>query len=236
MTMRNTRMLLACLGLPFLLAGFLGAFHIHPMWLAWLLPPALIVMEAPGKYPSLALAWALWICLTGLIAGALPLWLGILVLASAVLVVTMLVVVVGRDWGQRRYASMAARGKPMREWEWVYVGRSFARAHDLHRLSPMIWLVGLGVSACMTLIWMRLYFAPASPHLLVWVGAIGFYALTLMALLRLWPVAYPMVSFALVPAIPFSLPLMVYWADGVRPNLIYRHRFERLIPKETQDV
>lgn len=232
MTLRNTFALRACLGLPYVALVYVGVIYIHPICLAGLLPPVLLVMETVGKYPTLAVAWALWLGFLSVVAGAMPLWVGIVVLAAATLSVTLLVVVVGRDWGQRRYARMAARGRPMREWEWVYVGRSFARAHDLHRVSPMIWLMALGVSACMAAIWLQFYLAPTPTHPALWLAIAAVYSLTLLALLRLWPVAYPLVFLALAPGFPLTLPFIFYWADGVRPNLIYRHRFERLIPKE----
>ena len=129
---------------------------------------------------------------------------------------------IGEGYGGTRHLS----GGPVREWEWVHVGRDFALTHPLGHVGGAMWFVLVfalahaGLAAYQALFvspWTWLFFV--------------FDLLVVAALLKRWRVAWPLVWVQLLSSIPLSLPLIVYWADGTRPNLIYRHRFERLVPE-----
>lgn len=103
----------------------------------------------------------------------------------------------------------------------VYTGPAFARGHRFGKLSwreagVALWIavsaVAVGVS------W------PAFG-----IGAATFMGLTVGMMMTKGAIASPMVYLSLLASFPLSIPLLFYWADGVRPNLIYRHRFERLM-------
>jgi len=110
------------------------------------------------------------------------------------------------------------------EWEWVHTGPEFARSHPLGRLRGGMFLViayvilHLVLVVALAILEDRAYFA-----------LVGFDILTLGALLAKKTVAYPLVWILAIFSLPASIFLVWYWADGVRPNLIYRHRFERLV-------
>lgn len=114
------------------------------------------------------------------------------------------------------------------EWEWVHVGRDFAQTHPLGQLRG--WM--LAVIAFVAL------HAAFMAYVAVFTGTPFAFIVTVIdglaiaTMLRKSPLAWPLVWISLIAAFPFSLPLMFYWADGVRPNLIYRHRFERLVPPQ----
>ncbi|MFK7938940.1 MAG: hypothetical protein AB8B82_06145 [Roseovarius sp.] len=243
--LRNTLTVRFGLALPLLLLSLSGVVLFQPLMVIFALPALAVLYETPGKYPSLLLAAALWLFGAALLGAVLPSWGVCAVVFVAALIVLAPVVRVGQDWGERRCARMARAGRPMLDWEWVYVGRSFAQGHALNRITPALILVGVAVVAVSGLFWWRLIDTAVPPHPSLWVGVAALYLLTLLALLRRWPVAYPLVHLTLVPGLPLTLPVIVYWADGIRPNLIYRHRFERLVPyvprvppvpKESPDV
>lgn len=121
------------------------------------------------------------------------------------------------------------------ESEWVDTGAEFALRHPLSQRLSAIWLIVGWVST--------------HALLAVWVIAdllsYGGYGLALALFLILLvlndivailtligrdPRASRSVWICLIVTFPLSIPLVVYWADGPRPNLIYRHRFERLVP------
>ncbi|SFJ29319.1 hypothetical protein [Jannaschia pohangensis] len=179
----------------------------------------------PGFWavPGLLAGVGVWVVPALGLAQVLPIWAAGPLFGVVVLLPLWSVIVLGRDMGQARAARLAARGRGIREWQWVYVGRDAARAHPAFALSigPVLTCAALlAIIAVWT--WGGVIFWPL----------VAFEALTVLAILCKWPVAYPMTFAALVPAFPVTAPLMMYWADGVRPNLIYRHRFERLVPPE----
>lgn len=137
--------------------------------------------------------------------------------------------------GEAYGGSQARRStSDMVEWEWVHTGRAFARSHPKGRFGGGLYLVGLFVF-CHGL--GNLYFVVMGGNILLFIIIILDF-LSLLALLRRWPAAWILVWGILIMSFPVSLPLMIYWADGMRPNLIYRLRFERLVrPKpESPDV
>ena len=119
------------------------------------------------------------------------------------------------------------RGKTI-EWEWVHTGRAFARTHPLGTSRGGLWLV----LAFVALHGMAAAYAGLHVSAVLYV----FCLLDAVALMLLWRrhlAAWPLTWIVLVQSFPVSLPLMIYWADGTRPNLVYRHRFERLVrPQE----
>lgn len=136
---------------------------------------------------------------------------------------------------------MNRTGRDIIEDEWVYTGPGFALSHPLAQRLGAVWLV---------VTWLILQAACAALLLadVVLNGTGGMLILPLMLFLALLilnsgcaallligrhPLAWYPVWLSLVLGFPLTLPLVMYWADGARPNLIYRHRFGRLVwPKE----
>ena len=125
------------------------------------------------------------------------------------------------------------------EWEWVHTGRDFALAHPLARIQGGVLVTYLFKS--LQAMGSFLYFVPfgatISIEASVSFGLLGILnILNIILLLRKHPAAWPFTWVSLTTSFPISLPLIVYWVDGVRPNLIYRHRFERLRPGDRSSV
>ncbi|MBA4491374.1 hypothetical protein [Paracoccus sp. S1E-3] len=125
------------------------------------------------------------------------------------------------------------------EAEWVYTGPDFARAHPLARRLGAVWLIVLWVGlqlvvACFSLVDLVGRLIGAFSVIYVF-AAIFLLLLILNDLLALFglvtrnTVAWYPVWVSLICGALFTIPLMFYWADGLRPNLIYRHRFGRLV-------
>ena len=206
-----------------------------------------LFVRLPCRYIGLFLAALVWLFLLAelvSLAGAVNLGLGFAV-ALLGLVLGGILVRIGAPWGWDRYRRMAERGRPMLEWEWVYTGARFAQSHPLYeRLGPVLLVIG----AVMAISAIRL-----SGFWQLWVGLMhmwgeGWPSLVLMAiftaLLILFtslailtvlllfarhPLAWYFTWFPLVLGLPWSVPIIWYWAAGRRPNLVYRHRFERLV-------
>ncbi len=125
------------------------------------------------------------------------------------------------------------------ESEWVYTGPAFARSHPIAQHLGAVWLVVL---------WVALQLVGASNMLVEMIGRTldgqGFWTALLVLLLfilimnnflALWglmtrnTVAWYPVWVSLICGVLLVSPLMIYWASGQRPNLIYRHRFGRLV-------
>lgn len=125
------------------------------------------------------------------------------------------------------------------ESEWVYTGPAFARSHPIAQHLGAVWLV---------VAWVALQFVivvagavEALSHLSAGHGlAFGLLALLLFVLalnnlLALFglvtrnTVAWYPVWLSLICGVLLTIPLMFYWGGGLRPNLIYRHRFGRLV-------
>ena len=124
--------------------------------------------------------------------------------------------------------------KDVIENEWVDTGAEFALNHPLAQSLGAIWLI---------VAWLALHAALACWQM-VEMFRYGGYALLVVPLLVLLvlndivavlavigrhPLASRCVWICLLVTFPISIPLRVYWAEGVRPNLIYRHRFGRLV-------
>ncbi len=202
------------------------AIALLSLILAWAL-----ATERRGRYVALTVSLLLWIVLAlgiaGLLGQWLPDWLAYAAACAALLGVSAIGARTGIRW---RLAAYARGGRRTREWEWVYTGRAFALSHPLSSIPVGVWL---------TLAFLVLVFAwdayvtfsdgadhiPLALHALVLAAAAA-------TILRRHPAAYPLVFVMLIVfGLPLSIPFIVYWADGVRPNLIYRHRFERLLPE-----
>ncbi len=138
---------------------------------------------------------------------------------------------IGQAYGGTRHLA----GHGTRESEWVHTGREFARSHPLGRFGGGVWFVWGFAALHMVLVLWELWALLAQGHP---VQALPFCFLLLLdlAVLTLLPLRAPiassMVWVVLVLSFPFSLPLLFYWADGQRPNLIYRHRFARPVPEK----
>ena len=132
------------------------------------------------------------------------------------------------------YGGSAARhpGSDTVEWEWVHVGREFARIHPAGRMNVGIFAVMFYVTLHGVIsLYGGIRLGETLPFLMAVVCGAAVLAMWKKSLL-----AWPLVWTSLVTSFPFSLPAMWYWADGVRPNLIYRHRFERLVGGTDADV
>lgn len=209
----------------------------------WCLRPgrALVLLVSVLAWLLIALGLAQRLGLA--LAGPLPLWLAVslagLACGGFVAILILVVKAVLDDW-RNSPAVWAAGGpaSPTIEWEWVHVGRGFAVAHPLSARLGAVWWVVAWIAAQPALLGHVLVtVAGGAVHgvsaatgiatLLVGLQAV-LSVLTLIALVLRAPVAWGLVWLNLFLTLPLSVPLMVYWADGVRPNLIYRHRFERL--------
>lgn len=139
----------------------------------------------------------------------------------------------GGHWGRERYDRLRAVGRGIQEWQWVYVGPEVARGLMPYARPgwPIHLTSGLILAQCVSAISSVVLLGGPVWFNALLLGGAGFGFLTVWALWCRSPAAYPMVMAALVFALPFSIPLIVYWAEGRRPNLIYRHRFERLVPE-----
>ena len=132
--------------------------------------------------------------------------------------------------------------KPMLVEKWVYTGADFALSHPISQRLGAIWFVViwmvLHLALCLVgVAWVFGMSGPLESYL--WLRGLLLVlfvlltlndALGLLGLVGRHPIARPCVWLSLILGFPLSLPLVVYWADGVRPNLIYAHRFETLVP------
>ena len=231
---RARRFDLAVLSFPFAILSIIAlAASLQSPWPSMgiavisLLLFLLIFFERTGRIPALALALFLWTCLLlpiqSVLASAAPDWAAWVLTAGMAFAVAALTGRIAVAWGRDR---QLRRKDPIIEWEWVYTGRDFSRSHPEGRLSIGILLTLVAIFFVWFFI-MQLT-GPIGPVLHV--VYLGLCIMTTVAALRRSPITYPLVFFLLVPGFPFTAPFMVYWADGVRPNLIYRHRYERLVP------
>lgn len=212
------------------------------------LAAAAVLWAWPGRYLGLFLAFGAWLILTTfLIVGVQQhaFWLVPFLALPTGLAIAWGTVRIGASWGWQRYRAMADRGRPMSEWEWVNTGANFAQNHPLYdRFGAVslviafvlifggwqiwnvaaIWFVSASVwtSGLFGVILMVLFTVLIIALAVCWV-------LVLLLLIARHPLAWHLTWIPLVLGLPWSLPLIWYWADGVRPNLIYRHRFERLV-------
>ena len=195
-----------------------------PVWRGW-----------PGRYLGLCLAllawiWPVWLVLR-LGENMLPVWLAIPMAGLVSALPVVLAVRIGRVWGIARADALARAGRPIRESEWVWTGPEFARSHPLAQRLGWIWgIVGIVAAHAVGLavaLWQ--VDMPGWQTILAAV-MLALSSFTLFALVRRHPAAWPLVWLHLISLVPFSAPLMLFWADSPRVNLIYRHRFERLRP------
>ncbi|MEO1778034.1 MAG: hypothetical protein AAFU63_04510 [Pseudomonadota bacterium] len=128
---------------------------------------------------------------------------------------------IGEAYGGSR-AGCADHG--VDEWEWVHTGRAFALAHPMGKVRGWMLAVVAYVAAHMALC---VYAGLFANILLLPVAVIDLAAL--VAILKRSPLAWPLVWVPIALSFPLSLPVLFYWVEGTRPNLIYRHRFERLV-------
>ncbi|WBU53825.1 hypothetical protein [Paracoccus sp. SCSIO 75233] len=127
--------------------------------------------------------------------------------------------------------------------KWVYTGVAFALNHPLSQRLGAVWFVvaWLALSAVAVIVgvvmvpWDDLNpegftdYAMLSGFILLAVLLFLNDLLGILALIGRHPIARGCVWLNLVTTLPFSLPLILYWADGVKPNLIYAHRFEKYV-------
>lgn len=184
-----------------------------------------------GKYFVLTLALLGWVMGLGYVLIALGGWVGFAIAAGAALGFTVLAFHAAVPWAADRSRILLARGRGTIEAEWISVPRDFVQTHPGYRLSFGIYFTALAVIAGAVFpVWL----VPLG-NVVFW-PAVIYVAVTLVFMALKGAVASPLVYIGLLPGLPFTLPFMFYWADGVRPNLIYRHRFGRLCTEENSDV
>ncbi len=196
------------------------------IWAAW-----------PGKYPSLFIVLMMWLAFVVLLADLLAAWTAMWVGGGVAVILAFAVVAmamrIGAPWGYARAARLAAGGTPIREWAWVRTGAEFAVNHPMARLRGGLLLIVGYVIAQWGFVLVNAILSEG--YWLTW-AVFGVFSIlsvtTIYALGAFRPGARQLVWLHLFLGFPISLPLMVYWADGVRPNLIYARRFERLVPLE----
>lgn len=192
---------------------------------------AVIAVLQRGVVFGIALTACLWVAGASVLAAGLsvrlPGWLAGLALLAAVIALFRWAVLLRLKWADR-----SDKAPRMIEWHWVYTGWAFAAQHRLYERLGAVWLVAgyVVLQFCLkaAAIW---WMAPGvSPFwaFLVLVVLCGLYVLAFLTLIARMPAAYPLTWCVILMGLPLSVPVAVYWADGVRPNLIYRHRFERL--------
>jgi len=194
----------------------------------------ILVMAWRAFVAALALTLALWIAALVILAQRLSVewpWVG-------VGVATLAAVIALARWAiWLRHRHMGIRGMEPQtiEWQWVYTGFRFVAQHPLYARLGGIWVVVFWVSAqgLLTAFSVTEAALQVTPPWYLWPIPLLLaliYISALLTLLARAPAAYPLTWVVLILSFPLSLPLVVYWADGTRPNLIYRHRFERLVP------
>ena len=196
----------------------------------------LVLLNRVGRWAGFIVLWLIWFFCGIVLVAAYPSWRVAIAVFLILMVVSYAAARLGCVWGAERAARLRAKGRGIREAEWVFTGSDYVAGHPLNRLSFGLWAtVGiLGLCALSVVAGVVL-----QPY--VWAQA----ALGLVFVLPIWPilarqpVAYPLVIGTFVAAclsqslalIAILAPVLIYWLDGVRPNLIYRHRFERLVPE-----
>ncbi|MBM7067775.1 hypothetical protein [Actibacterium sp. 188UL27-1] len=223
--------IVAALMFGFIAQGYVTVLGAGVFWLLCFGAIFTLVTGSLAKYPVLVVSLLVWFGLiVGLAVPFVPNWpvLALVGIAMGTIGLTVLAARIGLVWGWGRAVALASRGRGTIGWEWVYVGPEFARSHPAAARFGAVWLV---------IAWVALLAAGYTLAAVAddfwrfgwtwWIAAM-FAELTFVALLLRWPVAYGMTLILLGVSLPFSFPLLIYWADGVRPNLVYRWRFERL--------
>ena len=229
--------------LPLWLAAFVCAMQLtlSGVGIAVLILAAIHVMSIGGRgcYLVLAVTYAGWLGFCIALGNLLIAATGEILVAFATVIIiwwaTFCAVRIGCVWGNDRLRRMQVRGRPMREWEWVYTGRDFAMSHPLSDRLGAVWCVVAFVVVHWLLQTLLLWtFTVSFFSVLLWLISTALAATTVCCLRLRHPAAWVLVWWPLVTGFPLSLPLLFYWVEGVRPNLIYRHRFERLVPPRRQ--
>ncbi|MFD1880937.1 hypothetical protein [Paracoccus pacificus] len=125
------------------------------------------------------------------------------------------------------------------EEEWVDTGPEFALSHPLSQSLGGIWWI---IAWCVLTVLASAYFLAIIVLDILLFGNLNWLSLLLLPLNLLTlivglaaipclflrnPMASALVWIVLV--LTLMVPLMFYWNSGTRPNLIYRHRFSRLM-------
>ncbi len=230
---------------PCMLGCILGVMALTPKSLATAAIFAalgwLIWAGWPGKYPSLFIVLMMWLAIVvavaDILASGFAMWLGGVVAVFLAFGVVAMAMRIGAPWGYDRAARLAAKGTPIRDWEWVQTGAEFALNPPLATLrGGLLLIIGYVVAQWVFVLVNAIL---SEGYWLTWTIFVVFSVLsvtTIYALGAFRPGARQLVWLHLVLWFPISLPLIVYWADGVRPNLIYARRFERLVPLENSGV
>ncbi len=201
----------------------------------------LILLGRICKWLALVLMWLAWFFGGVVVAVTFATWPVVAGVCIAIWTASYFAIGLGQQWGEERAARLEARGRGIREWEWVFTGPDYVKDHPLNRLSFGLWTsaTALGLASALVLYDVAMGF-----------GHWWDLPLALILAAPIWPIlarrveAFPMVFGAGLAAIvsmyavliAIVLPVCVYWVGGLRPNLIYRYRFERMLPKGARDV
>ncbi|MEJ6391365.1 hypothetical protein [Gymnodinialimonas ulvae] len=200
---------------------------------------ALILLGHFGKWPALTLMRPVWL-VSGLgIAVTFPSWAVAIGTLLLVWLASLAAVRFGRGWGHARYRRLETTGRGIRER--LFIGAEYLTDHRLNRLSIELCLSALAVGLASELVAFDLLMGMARPRE---VALIVVFVSPIWLILARRPVACPMVIGVFIAAcvvqspalIGLLLPVLVYWIDGAWPNLIYRHRFERMPSNGECDV
>lgn len=193
-----------------------------------------VFQNVTGRILALALSFLLWvgfaIPLFYVLSNFFSPWLSYIIDGVILFFVSVIICQIAVDWGQQRYQARIQHGKPILEWEWVYTGKDFALSHPLSRVPFGVYLTYafLVILFVMSILAADFFWNSKATIILFAIYGMALFVGGLLALRR-HPATYPFTFLLLILEFPWSIPFLVYWADGVRPNLIYRHRFERLI-------
>lgn len=214
---------------------------------------ALVLIGRVGRWPALVALWLGWLVGALILAVGAGAWPVAVFTIGLAWVASFAAVKIGRAWGEARAVRMRARGRGIRESEWVFTGPDYVQGHPLNRLGFGLWatVVVLGLGAAIHALWVALSVAALTEYggpigvLALWQAALAVvYIAPVWPILKRRPVAYPLLLLAFAVSvivldavmIVLLLPVLIYWSDGVRPNLIYRYRFQRLVPEEASHV
>lgn len=217
---------------------------------SWGLGLVLIALSLPmlfdtaGRYLSLCTSLLVWFLFFALIAIAISsiapifVWLP---MGICCFLMTFWAGRVGVFWGRCRYNMLAAKGKPIREWEWVYTGAEYTRRNQFGtpgRMVPLqlffsfycVFHLLSFVAIVTALVSVSFPSYPSITYLSLSAGVIFIDVIILVGLWRRWPATYLLMFILFLSSVPISIPFLFIWVESRRVNLVYQHRFERLIP------
>ncbi|MGB1234423.1 MAG: hypothetical protein ACPG5U_01665 [Planktomarina sp.] len=206
--------------------NFIGSVVVGVLWVTY-------VFNLPTRYLGLIVSFFGWLTLSGALLAVVTQTLsGILIILCLWFAAIVIAVRHGTAVGHARVDRKAMGGHPIREWQWVYTGAKFARAHRCFRWHPIL-VLGIALPVAVASIYLGIlgYATWMIPALIIaTLPLISWCVFTIWSLLARSPGGWIPAWTMLFLSFPISVPWMVLWSDSTRLNLIYRHRFEHLVP------